>query len=180
MAYRTSPHNTLVIGQWLGICDVCGFRFHSGDLRKRWDGMYVCKDDYEERHPSDFLRGIEDNPSVPWTRPDSNSDTNTTDISGNAIVTDNTPDTVGDADKTLTVGSSHNIQTWNTTLTADRTVTLSTVGAMNGDRWTIYRTAGGDYNLIIGSVQTTGIKSMTVVEYRDGAWRLVSYTPLGL
>lgn len=38
------------------ICDVCGFEFKHSQLRKRWDGAMVCSDDYETRHPQDFLR----------------------------------------------------------------------------------------------------------------------------
>lgn len=61
----------LVHGDWNAICDLCGFKFKASQLRRRWDGMRVCPEDYEERHPQDFLKGIKDNPSVPWTRPDS-------------------------------------------------------------------------------------------------------------
>jgi len=57
-------------GSWKGICDVCGFLYKSDDLKKRWDGLYVCHDDWEVRHPMDFQRGIKDDPSVAWTRPE--------------------------------------------------------------------------------------------------------------
>lgn len=43
-------------GQWRVICDVCGFKFHSGDLRKRWDNLMVCQKDYETKHPQLYLR----------------------------------------------------------------------------------------------------------------------------
>jgi hypothetical protein len=55
-------------GQWKAICDVCGGLFHSGDLRQRWDGFMVCKNDFETRHPQDFLKGVKENPNVPWSR----------------------------------------------------------------------------------------------------------------
>ena len=70
MSYRTKPHNTLVKGEWLAQCDVCDFRFHASDLKKRWDDLMVCKDDWEIRHPQDFVRGVPDNQNVPWSRPD--------------------------------------------------------------------------------------------------------------
>lgn len=54
---------------WNAICDRCGEKFHASDLKKTWDGLYVCKLDWEVRHPMDFQRGIKDDPSVPWTRP---------------------------------------------------------------------------------------------------------------
>ena len=60
----------LALGQWNVICDVCGFKFKSGQIQKRWDGLYVCPKDYEPRHPQDFLRGIPDDQSVAFTRPE--------------------------------------------------------------------------------------------------------------
>ena len=39
-------------GQWRVICDVCGFEFYSGEVRKRWDNMIVCEKDYETKHPA--------------------------------------------------------------------------------------------------------------------------------
>lgn len=43
-------------GQWRVICDVCGFKFHSNDLRKRWDNLMVCEKDWELKHPQLNLR----------------------------------------------------------------------------------------------------------------------------
>lgn len=57
-------------GEWNALCDECGFKFKSSDLRKRWDGLMVCPDDWETRHPQDFLRPITDEYPLPWTRPD--------------------------------------------------------------------------------------------------------------
>jgi len=64
MSYE--PH--LRRGDWLAICDVCGFKFHASKLKKRWDGFMVCKDDFELRHSQDFVKGVKDDQSVPWTR----------------------------------------------------------------------------------------------------------------
>ena len=55
-------------GQWNAICDMCGRKFKSGMLQLRWDGLRVCKRDYEERHPQDFQKAVPDNQGVPWTR----------------------------------------------------------------------------------------------------------------
>ena len=180
MTQRTKDQNTLSLGSWNANCQRCDFKFKSDDLKREWTGLYVCKDCWEERHPQDFLQGVPDDPSVPWTAPNNLSDTSITNVAGVVISTDNTVDLVGDTDKTLTVGSSHSVQNWNTTLTANRTITLDTTDASDGDRWTIYRTGGGDFDLIIGSVKTTGIKSTTITEYRNGSWILISYTPSGL
>lgn len=55
-------------GQWKAICDVCGFEFYSGELKKRWDGLMVCHSDFEHDHPQKYLRVREDSSSVPWVR----------------------------------------------------------------------------------------------------------------
>jgi hypothetical protein len=57
-------------GTWLAICDRCGFVFPSDKLIKDWTGLMVCHKDYETRHPQDFVRGVPDNPTPPWTRPE--------------------------------------------------------------------------------------------------------------
>lgn len=59
------------IGDYNAICDVCGFEYKASKLRKRWDGLMVCKDDWETRHPQDLYRFPEGTESVvPWTRPE--------------------------------------------------------------------------------------------------------------
>ena len=60
----------LQLGEWVVICDVCGFKKRSSQIRKRWDGLMVCKEDYEVRHPQEFVRPRPDNQSVPWTSPE--------------------------------------------------------------------------------------------------------------
>ena len=57
-------------GNWNAICDVCGREYKSTDLRKRWDNLWVCFQDYEERQPQDFVRGVADTQAVPWARPE--------------------------------------------------------------------------------------------------------------
>ena len=59
-----------VAGQWNAICDVCGQKYKSGDMKKRWDGLMVCPHDWEPRHPQDFLRAVPDRQAVPWSRPE--------------------------------------------------------------------------------------------------------------
>lgn len=59
----------LKLGQWNAICDRCGFKFKSGELKKDWQGLMVCKDDFELRNQQDFLR-IRPERIVPeWVRP---------------------------------------------------------------------------------------------------------------
>jgi len=57
-------------GRWSAICDVCGFRFHSDEIRDRWDGLKVCSKDFETRHPQDFVRARRERITPPWTRPE--------------------------------------------------------------------------------------------------------------
>lgn len=58
-----------VAGQWNAICDVCAQKYKSSEMRKRWDGLMVCPNDWEPRHPQDFLRSVPDHQAVPWSRP---------------------------------------------------------------------------------------------------------------
>ena len=60
----------IVRGQWNCICPVCGFKKKSGEMRKRWDGVMVCKDDWEQRHPQDLIRATSDDTSVPFSLPE--------------------------------------------------------------------------------------------------------------
>ena len=61
--------NYLDLGNWNAICDSCGRKYKASMLRKRWDGLMVCEQDYETRHPSDFLRVQRERIAVPWARP---------------------------------------------------------------------------------------------------------------
>jgi hypothetical protein len=55
-------------GEWNALCDRCGFKFKSSELQLEWDGFMVCKPCWEPRQPQDFVRGVPDRQSVPWTR----------------------------------------------------------------------------------------------------------------
>jgi len=57
-------------GSWNVVCDVCGFRFKSVDIVRRWDGAMTCRSCYEPRHPQDFIRVRDERVSVPFTRPE--------------------------------------------------------------------------------------------------------------
>lgn len=52
------------------ICDVCGFQYKNFELKRRWDGWMVCEDDWETRHPQEFIRPVPDSKPLPWTRPE--------------------------------------------------------------------------------------------------------------
>lgn len=38
-------------------CDRCGCAIRAKDAKKEWTGLWVCPDDWEPRHPQDFVRG---------------------------------------------------------------------------------------------------------------------------
>ena len=56
-------------GEFNVICDVCSKKIKAGQAKKRWDGFIVCPDDYETRHPQDFVRARQDKITVPFSRP---------------------------------------------------------------------------------------------------------------
>lgn len=39
-------------------CMSCNRKYKSNEIRKRWDGLLVCDEDWEPRHPQDFVRGV--------------------------------------------------------------------------------------------------------------------------
>lgn len=85
-------------GDWSVICDSCGFKFKASQLRKRWDGFYVCAADWEPRHPMDFLKTPDESKPLPWTRPEPTD----TFIAPTYIAT-----TVGNQDTTVPSSSFH-------------------------------------------------------------------------
>ena len=56
-------------GEFNVTCDVCSKKIKAHDAKQRWDGFIVCPDDFEMRHPQDFVRARQDKISVPFTRP---------------------------------------------------------------------------------------------------------------
>ena len=84
----------------------------------------------------------------------------------------------GDADATLTIGASPTTTVWDTALTADRTVTLSSMGAYNGARFRIVRTANatGPFSLNVGSgpLKALSAGEWCDVEFDGSRWRLTA------
>jgi hypothetical protein len=60
------------VGEYNALCDVCKFRYKNHELRQRWDGLMVCKYDWEARHPMDFFRARNDVTLLPFIRSDTN------------------------------------------------------------------------------------------------------------
>lgn len=52
------------------VCQVCGFKYKNIDMKLRWDNVWCCPDDWELRQPQDFVRGVADQMSPPYTNPE--------------------------------------------------------------------------------------------------------------
>ena len=60
----------LILGQWNAICDRCGQKYKASQLRKDWQGLMVCHDDWEPRNEQDFLRVRSETGAPEWVRPE--------------------------------------------------------------------------------------------------------------
>ena len=61
--------NHFISGEWNVTCDVCSRKIKAHEAKQRWDGFIVCPDDFENRHPQDFVKAQTDKITVPFTRP---------------------------------------------------------------------------------------------------------------
>lgn len=57
---KTKSPGFEVNNHW-NICDLCGCAIRNNESRKTWDGKVVCPDDWDYRHPQDFVRGRQEN-----------------------------------------------------------------------------------------------------------------------
>jgi len=51
-------------GDNLAVCDICGFTYYASQLRMTWDGLAVCKEDYEPKHPQLEIKARKEDQSV--------------------------------------------------------------------------------------------------------------------
>ena len=61
--------NHFISGEWNVTCDVCSKKIKAHEAKQRWDGFIVCPDDFEHRHPQDFVKAQSDKISVSFVRP---------------------------------------------------------------------------------------------------------------
>jgi len=61
---------SFILGDYNFICDKCGMKRKASTGKTQWDGLFVCPQCYDIRHPQDFIEGIPDDQSVPIARPD--------------------------------------------------------------------------------------------------------------
>jgi len=66
----TSARNTLDLGDYNVIDDLMGFKRKASQCRLRWDNILVTREDWEPRHPQDFLRAKPDRQKVENARPE--------------------------------------------------------------------------------------------------------------
>lgn len=59
----------LALGDWNVVCYECGRKRKASYMKRHWQGYYVCPEHWEVRHPQDFVRGIPDVQTPPWTQP---------------------------------------------------------------------------------------------------------------
>lgn len=86
----------------------------------------------------------------------------------------------GDAAATLTVFSSFPTNLWQSPLTANRFVTLSTTNAFSGAKFRIVRSAGatGAFDLNVGGLKILTAGQWCEVEFDGAAWRLTAFGSL--
>jgi hypothetical protein len=86
----------------------------------------------------------------------------------------------GDTSQTLVYTTDNEIQRWATTLTANRTVTLSATNAVNGARFRIVRTGLGAFTLDVDGLKTIASATAAFVDvaHNGTAWVLVAYGAL--
>jgi len=56
-------------GAWNAICSICGRKRKSTEMVKNWQGYWRCPEHNEPRQPQDFVTGIQDIQTVPWSQP---------------------------------------------------------------------------------------------------------------
>lgn len=86
----------------------------------------------------------------------------------------------GDASVTLVAGTNEVTQRFATTLTANRTVTLSGTGAQKGHKFRVVRTGLGAFTIDVGGLKTipSATAAWVEVEHDGTAWRLTGYGTL--
>lgn len=56
---------------WNVICQVCRKKIKAEEAIKRWDGLIVCKDDQEYRHPRDMpIPPQREQKTIPFSSPE--------------------------------------------------------------------------------------------------------------
>ena len=67
---KSSARNTWIAGDYNVVDDLHGFKRKASECRLRWDRILVPIEDWEPRHPQDFLRSRKDRQKVENARPE--------------------------------------------------------------------------------------------------------------
>ena len=59
----------LDLGDWNALCSMCGRKRKASTMVKNWQGQWRCPEHNEPRQPQDFVRGVPDIQTPPWTQP---------------------------------------------------------------------------------------------------------------
>jgi hypothetical protein len=60
----------LEIGDFNAACSMCGRKFKAAKMVRNWQGLMRCPEHNEPRQWQDFVRGIADIITPPWTQPE--------------------------------------------------------------------------------------------------------------
>lgn len=56
-------------GTWNAECSICARKMKANQMVKNWQGFYRCPDCNEPRNAQDFVKGVVDDVTVPWSQP---------------------------------------------------------------------------------------------------------------
>jgi hypothetical protein len=56
-------------GDWNAVCFECGRKKKASQMKRHWQGYYLCPEHWEVRQPQDFVRGVADPQALPWSQP---------------------------------------------------------------------------------------------------------------
>ena len=65
----TGRADYLALGDHNAVCYECGRKRKASELKKHWQGYWVCPEHWEPRQPQDFVRSVPDVITPPWTQP---------------------------------------------------------------------------------------------------------------
>jgi len=69
MSFQRGRADYLALGDWNAVCYQCGRKRKASQLKRYWQGYYVCPEHWEIRQPQDFVRAVPDVQTPPWTQP---------------------------------------------------------------------------------------------------------------
>lgn len=55
-------------GDFNAYCSMCGRKRKASTMDRNWQGLYRCPEHNDIRQPQDFVRGVKDDQSTPWSQ----------------------------------------------------------------------------------------------------------------